>query len=239
MVSHKYKTLFIHVPKAAGQSVEAFFLNLHGLKWEERLPLLLAPNAADKIGPPRLAHLHSVDYVRHHFVSQQDFDRYFKFGFVRNPWSRAVSFYKFHGHQHLMSFDKFVITKLPQLIQEQRWFYGPQYDFFYVNGENKADFIGKFESLQTDFAKVCKALNMPVQNLPHRNKSAQKGGISGLRKFGRRFVKQPESLLHLLFSRGDKIKSKNYRDYYTPGLIAAVEELYKEDVTAFEYSFED
>jgi len=177
--------------------------------------------------------------VRHHFVSQQDFDRYFKFGFVRNPWSRAVSFYKFHGHQHLMSFDKFVITKLPQLIQEQRWFYGPQYDFFYVNGENKADFIGKFESLQTDFAKVCKALNMPVQNLPHRNKSAQKGGISGLRKFGRRFVKQPESLLHLLFSRGDKIKSKNYRDYYTPGLIAAVEELYKEDVTAFEYSFED
>ena len=100
-------------------------------------------------------------------------------------------------------------------------------------------FIGKFESLQTDFAKVCKALNMPVQNLPHRNKSAQKGGISGLRKFGRRFVKQPESLLHLLFSRGDKIKSKDYRDYYTPGLIVAVEELYKEDVTAFDYSFED
>lgn len=138
-----------------------------------------------------------------------------------------------------MSFEKFVIAKLPLLIQEQRWFYGPQYDFFYENGENKADFIGKFESLQTDFAKVCKALNMPVQNLPHRNKSAQKGGISGLRKFGRRFVKQPESLLHLLFSRGDKIKSKDYRDYYTPGLIAAVEELYKEDVAAFDYSFED
>lgn len=239
MVSHKYNTVFIHVPKAAGQSVEAFFLDLHGLQWEERLPLLLTPNKAEKIGPPRLAHLHAGDYVQQHFISHQDFHRYYKFGFVRNPWSRAVSFYKFHGHQHLMSFEKFVESQLPQLIREQRWFYGPQYDFFYVNGENQADFIGKFESLQADFAQVCTALNIPVQRLPHRNKSAQKGGIAGLSAFGNRFLKHPKTWLPLLFSAGDKIKSINYRDYYTPGLIAAVEELYKEDVTAFEYSFED
>ena len=239
MVSHKYNALFIHVPKAAGQSVEAFFLDLHGLEWEERLPLLLTPNEADKIGPPRLAHLHVRDYVRQYFISQEDFDRYFKFGFIRNPWSRAVSFYKFHGHQHLMSFEKFVVTKLPQLIREERWFYGPQYDFFYINGQNKVDFIGKFEHLQDDFAKVCEALEIPVQSLPHKNKSAQKGGLGSLKKFGNRFIKRPETWPGLISKSGDKIKSKDYRDYYTSELIAAVEVLYKEDVTAFDYSFED
>ena len=116
MISHKFNALFIHVPKAAGQSVEAFFLDLHGLEWEERLPLLLTPNEADKIGPPRLAHLHLEDYVGQHFMSQEDFDRYFKFGFVRNPWSRAVSFYKFHGHHYLMSFEEFVHFKFLFLI---------------------------------------------------------------------------------------------------------------------------
>jgi hypothetical protein len=120
MISHKFNALFIHVPKAAGQSVEAFFLDLHGLEWEERLPLLLTTNEADKIGPPRLAHLHLEDYVGQHFMSQEDFDRYLKFGFVRNPWSRAVSFYKFHGHHYLISFEEFVHFKLPQLIEEER-----------------------------------------------------------------------------------------------------------------------
>ena len=239
MISHKFNALFIHVPKAAGQSVEAFFLDLHGLEWEERLPLLLTPNEADKIGPPRLAHLHLEDYVGQHFMSQEDFDRYFKFGFVRNPWSRAVSFYKFHGHHYLMSFEEFVHFKLPQLIEEERWFYGPQREFFFVDGENKADFIGKFEHLQDDFAKVCTALSLPVKSLPHKNKSAAKGGVRSLKKFGNRFIKRPETWPALVFKAGDKIKAKNYRAYYTPELIAEVEKLYEEDVAAFEYSFED
>ena len=109
----------------------------------------------------------------------------------------------------------------------------------YVNGQNKVDFIGKFEHLQDDFAKVCEALEIPVQSLPHKNKSAQKGGLGSLKKFGNRFIKRPETWPGLISKSGDKIKSKDYRDYYTPKLIAAVEVLYKEDVTAFDYSFED
>jgi hypothetical protein len=78
-----------------------------------------------------------------------------------------------------------------------------------------------------------------VKSLPHKNKSAAKGGVRSLKKFGNRFIKRPETWPALVFKAGDKIKSKNYRAYYTPELIAAVEKLYKEDVAAFEYSFED
>jgi len=238
MVFHKYKTIFVHIPKAAGQSVEAYFLGLEDLSWSERLPLLLTPNDEPSIGPPRLAHLQLQEYLDNHYVSEELFYQYYKFGFVRNPWSRTVSFYKFHGHHHLMSFERFVDKALPKLIKTEGWFYGPQYDFFYRDGVNQADFIGKFESLQDDFKTVCAALDIPATGLPHRNKSAEKGGLAGLKKFGNRFLHRPQTLPALLFRKGDTVKSKNFREYYTPELVSKVQALYPKDVEVFGYSFE-
>ena len=238
MVFHKYKTIFVHIPKAAGKSVEAYFLALEGLKWSERLPLLLTPNDAPNIGPPRLAHLQLQEYLDNLYVSDELYEDYFKFGFVRNPWSRAVSFYKFHGHHHLMSFEKFVNKALPKLIKTEGWFYGPQYDFFYRDGKNEADFIGRFETIQKDFEYVCGKLDIPFTGLPHRNKSVEKGGVAGLKRFGNRFLHRPQTLPALLFKKGDTIKSKNFRDYYTPELVEKVRALYPKDVEAFDYSFE-
>jgi hypothetical protein len=42
----------------------------------------------------------------------------------------------------------------------------------------------------------------------------------------------------LLFRKGDTVKSKNFREYYTPELVAKVQALYAKDVEAFGYSFE-
>jgi hypothetical protein len=42
----------------------------------------------------------------------------------------------------------------------------------------------------------------------------------------------------LLFRKGDTVKSKNFRDYYTPELVVKVQALYAKDVEAFGYSFE-
>ena len=36
MISDKYKCIFVHIPKVAGQSIEHVFLDLHGLTWETR-----------------------------------------------------------------------------------------------------------------------------------------------------------------------------------------------------------
>ena len=41
MLSHQHKTIFIHVPKTAGQSIETLFLDDLGLKWDQRGSLLL------------------------------------------------------------------------------------------------------------------------------------------------------------------------------------------------------
>ena len=44
MISHKHKTIFVHIPKTGGQSVESVFIEDEGLTWDTRAPLLLRRN---------------------------------------------------------------------------------------------------------------------------------------------------------------------------------------------------
>ena len=97
MICHHYKCVFVHIPKNAGQSIEHVFLNLLNLTWETRAPLLLRCNDRLELGPPRLAHLKADEYVRYNYLTQEMFNDYFKFSFVRNPWSRIISIYKYLG----------------------------------------------------------------------------------------------------------------------------------------------
>src|SRR5689334_4209923 len=109
MISHRHRCLFIHIPKVAGQSIEEVFIRLHNLTWKTRAPLLLRRNDQPELGPPRLAHLKAIDYVRYCYVTPQEFNSYFKFSFIRNPWDRMVSFYKYLGKPQQQSFKEFLL----------------------------------------------------------------------------------------------------------------------------------
>jgi len=79
MISHQHKFIFRHITKNGGCSVEAAFgidLDFHN------------PEQVDDVRHRKL-----VKYQR---LFPHLFDSYFKFGFVRNPWDRAVSKYFFH-----------------------------------------------------------------------------------------------------------------------------------------------
>lgn len=231
MICHHYKCIFVHIPKNAGQSIEHVFLKLLGLKWETRAPLLLRPNDRPELGPPRLAHLKAMDYVRLKYIPKQMFEDYFKFAFVRNPWDRMVSFYRYLGFSKKLDFKTFLTANFKnEIFYRHHWFVGQQYTFVYSQ-ERKliVDYLGRFENLQKDFDHVCKKIGIPVTVLPHVNKSKRNSpGIvekpnqdSDGSECGNRFIIKP-----------------GYRKYYDQECIDCVAELYREDIEIFGYDFD-
>jgi hypothetical protein len=131
-------------------------------------------NDCPELGPPRLAHLAANEYVKHHYLSQELFDTYFKFAFVRNPWCRTVSMYYYFGFDAKISFNDFVVVSLPELFRNYNWFVKPQSEFIYFNNKLMVDFVGKYENLQSDFNTICNTLHIEPSVLTHRNKSKKR-----------------------------------------------------------------
>lgn len=106
MISHENKCIFVHIPKVAGTSIISIFDDQVKVKTENRLLLPFEPDA-NKFDPPP-THLRITDYVKYGHVSKEIFYEYFKFTFVRNPWDRIVSVYKYRGHASKYDFKVFL-----------------------------------------------------------------------------------------------------------------------------------
>lgn len=228
MISHHHNCLFIHIPKNAGQSVEHVFLRQLDLTWQTRAALLLRRNDRPDLGPPRLAHLKWHEYVSFDYITQEQFDAYFKFAFVRDPWSRMVSMYRYFAFHKKVSFREFVLREFRRrLWHDGHWFVGPQSDFICdTNGRPAVDFIGRFETLAEDFHSVCQRLGMPALELPHVNASGNDS--SG-----------PPPRLRLPFGRGRRrlrTRPTAFQEYYDAETRDAVARLYRRDIEIFGYA---
>ena len=99
-----------------------------------------------------------------------DISLYFTFAFVRNPWSRYVSYI-------LWAKDKPEFIKkgrrtmsLELAIDRQRI----QYDYIYDKESGKTvDYIARFENYQAELMKISDKLNLNLdaKNIPHLNKN--------------------------------------------------------------------
>jgi hypothetical protein len=176
VISHEHKVIFVHVPKTGGQSVEQMFLDELGLNWEDRAPLLLRPNADPTIGPQRLAHLYADEYVRLGHISQENFDSYFKFAVVRNPYDRLVSEYLYRYQNkpfwRTPSPSRFLKQRFDTDFSDRARHLVPQVRYV-TDGQGNmlVDHIIKFENMGAQFEELSERIFGTRRALPHRNKT--------------------------------------------------------------------
>lgn len=166
--------LFTHVAKTGGTSIEKILTN----------------DFNDEV-------VHEVDYLELHevlFVAKRDlpedrFNSLFKFGFVRNPFDRELSNWFWHtrGNCHYdIDFDAWVKWRYSatdeydqlhlSLIGEDYFYHKgfaltPQVGYFADGfGGNLANFIGRYETLQEDWAYVANKFGYKKE-LPHEYKT--------------------------------------------------------------------
>ena len=193
----KKRCIFIHIPKTAGTSILA---------------------AIGKSSQDSRDHL---PWYVYYTADPYKFNKYFKFTFVRNPWDRIYSTYRYlqaGGNQKCdtpisniiksyQTFDQFIIDGLGNGHFRNHLLFLPMANFILgPNEEIMVDFVGRYENLQKDFERLGRNLKLTTR-LPKLNRSP-----------------------HLVF--GDYTRA-----YCSSKSIDIVGEIYKQDISVFNYNF--
>jgi hypothetical protein len=176
LISHRHRFAFIHVPKTAGSSV-AFALWSHADDtrrfWMNR-GLALVGIHVNHYAPYRLKRFrtHTSAAILQRQLPADVFAGLFKFAFVRNPWDRLVSSYHYlqaHGGHHRRRFAGGGRSFADYAAYEIRRGKMSQSDMLTDrSGRLLVDFVGRFESVASDFAYVCRVLGLEAV-LPQAN----------------------------------------------------------------------
>lgn len=163
-ISHKYKFIFICVPKTASESLRACLDPYSDIK------------STSNDGP--YSFHETASELKIYFETMGwDWSRYFKFAFVRNPWDRLVSFYHYAkldknlkcwngpgwDENNPIEFNEWI------KIDKERKILPLQLEM--ITGKEGAllvDFVGKFENLKKDWKTICDTLKIELK-LPYIN----------------------------------------------------------------------
>lgn len=191
IISYLIKTIFIHVHRTGGSSMI---------------------NMLKRALPPE-----QVDIVAQHGNAQTEdaaiftnFPDYFKFGFVRNPWDRMLSWYSLRNkwnppvdlETNRKQFEEFLESDMA--FQGDDSFHYNQLDYF-ANVAHDLDqvTIYRYEKYNEEVKKIAKKLDITIKEIPQVNETTP----------------------------------KDYRDYYTEKSKALIEEKCARDIAHFGYSF--
>ena len=156
MISHKYKCIFIHMPRTGGSFIEKILINKDQWLIDPKIKHLTARQA-------------KLKYKKY-------WNNYFKFSFVRHPLSRFKSMMKysefFFGEKNINSLKiehiNFYKKKFnyPNLIETDLRYFSPKkskknkQNQPYLNFLNeKLDYIGLYENFEEDFKVILNKIN--------------------------------------------------------------------------------
>jgi sulfotransferase famil protein len=213
MICHRSKIIFIHIPKCAGSSIRDFYFDDPKLDWK-------TPNYELLYGwcPKRrlnLQHATPKQLIEGNLITEKNWNEYFKFSFVRNPWDRAYSDYKWIKKDSCIkgTFKEYILKtgEFDKIFNDNsiKTYRGDHLlqQIEFVNDDYLLDFVGKFENLHNDITKINNHIGF--------NKVFDKHEKKNRKRF------------------------KHYSLFYTDTKKKLVEHKFKNDIENFGYHFED
>jgi hypothetical protein len=207
IISDTWKFIWLFIPKVGGRSLKQLLISKYdGYSVEKGIDEIVA--------------------------ERPECDAYFKFNFVRNPWSRIVSCYVNKIDTDDEKNLNACVTPYAQLYKHMpfrefvAFLHSPEGGDFYPRYANRhwvsqhvfctdargavfCDAVGRIENLQADFAEICRRIGMPVFEVPHLG-STKKPGESD---------------------------TARYRGFYDADLAESVRRRYARDIELFGYAF--
>jgi hypothetical protein len=206
IISHKHRYIFFATPKTATHAVrEALHHYSADDDWEQQALFGQYTIPIDEIAEIKHGHV-SVQQLKP-ALDQAQWNDYFRFAFVRNPFDRFVSICTFLNRQNpgfqanSLSWMKMALNR-PAF--RERILVTPQSDLLsHANGDLGVHLVGRYETLQISLDTIFEHLGLPPVQLNVRNRS----------------------------------EHAHYHEYYDDQLRSLVEEFYQADLRQFNYSF--
>jgi hypothetical protein len=149
IVSHSLKFIFVHINKTGGTSIK------------NAVKPVLGEGDFNNLGEGK--HLSAHDIQKRY---PEEWDDYFTFGFIRNPWDRTVSRYFFWKQMN----QKKVPASFEEFVKSGQFASYTLCGMLCIGKNPIVDFIGRFENLNNDFAEICSRIGIEI-TLPHINGS--------------------------------------------------------------------
>ena len=184
IISHKYKFIFIHIPRTGGSSTREALMGYDSIEYKyTKSEQYVGPIQKWEQGVNVGAHNTLSKYIQ--LADIKETESYFKWTRVRNPWDRIVSIYNRRGSAVRYrkewpkcasdaidnSFNDWVQNKLLRARRRGGPDFPPDHIFNqrkYIKNQG-LDFVARFENIDEDFSFFCKKVGLPQIELPHIN----------------------------------------------------------------------
>lgn len=174
IISHRHRFIFLAVPRTGSQSIRAALRPFLGPEDEEqavwRTDRRLRNAELAAIGH---GHIDAGRAMLH--LGRELWRSYFTFAFVRDPWERFLSAASLRLGARAI-FQQRPVECLKLLVRSDSLMGGmhfrPQVEFLRGDdGEMAVDFVGRLETLSTDFARVARRVGLERATMGHEHAS--------------------------------------------------------------------